>query len=54
MYKLKDLKDLVIVLNSTRGCKYPLGNKDLCLRVHYLEEEGILNYDELNQTWEIA
>ena len=47
----KEIKDLLIVLNSTKGFKYPIGNKVLMEKVKDLEEKGLIKYDTIYQVW---
>lgn len=49
----KQLKDILLALNSTdpMGFKYPIGNKELTIKVRELESQGVLWYDALNSKW---
>lgn len=48
-----NIKELIIILNSTDMFKYPIGNKELTLKVRQLESDGIIWYDALYKIWRI-
>jgi len=50
---MKELNNLLIVLNSTNGLgfKYPIGNKELTIKVRQLESDGIIKYCPIEQKW---
>ena len=49
----RDLQDLITVLNMTDNFtgKYPIGNKELTLKVRELESNGLIWYDTLYKIW---
>ena len=51
----RDLQDLITVLNMTDNFtgKYPIGNKELTLKVRELESDGLIWYDALYKMWRI-
>jgi hypothetical protein len=49
----KEIKDILIILNSSNIFKYPIGNKILHLKVISLESKGIIVFNKINQTWGI-
>lgn len=51
--KDKDLKSLLVALNSSNdlGFKYPIGNKELTIKVRELESEGKIKYDVHTRKW---
>lgn len=51
--KTKELNTILLVLNSTDSLmgKYPIGNKELTLKVRELESNGIIKYDALTNKW---
>lgn len=53
MKDLRELKELLIVLNSTDNFmgRYPIGNKELTLKVRELESSGVIKYDVHTKKW---
>ena len=52
MNNQKDIKNILMVLNSTQGLfKYPIGNKELMEKVKTLEALGRIKYDAINNRW---
>lgn len=51
--KDKELKSLLTSLNATNdmGFKYPIGNKELTIKVRELESDGVIIYDPIYQKW---
>lgn len=52
--KPKDIKDILIALNSTTGSmreKYPFGNKELTEKVKTLETQGLIAYNVFEGFW---
>ncbi len=51
--KQRDLQGLLIGLNActNMGFKYPIGNKELCIKVRQLESDGVIQYNALYQKW---
>lgn len=49
----KELQTILTALNSTNdmGFKYPIGNKELTLKVRQLESDGVIIYDPIYQKW---
>ena len=50
---MKDVKAILIALNSTNdmGFKYPIGNKELTIKVRELESNGIIIYNPVKMQW---
>lgn len=48
------VKDILIVLNSSNdfGFKYPIGNKELTLKVKEYEDKKLISYNSLTNKWE--
>lgn len=53
--KTKDIKDLLIVLNSSSNNmgKYPIGNKELTIKTRQLESDGKIWFDAVYSVWRI-
>lgn len=54
--KTKDIKALLIAVNSANnfvGEKYPIGNKELTLKLKTLEHERKIVFDVYNSKWEL-
>lgn len=51
----KELQNLITVLNMTDNFtgKYPIGNKELTLKVRKLESNGSIWYDAYYKIWRI-
>ena len=49
--KTKQITELLVVLNSTAMFKYPIGNKELTIKVRQLESDGIIWYDAVYSKW---
>lgn len=49
----KEIKTIIQVLNSTNdlGMKYPIGNKELTIKVRQLESDGLIRYQPHTGTW---
>lgn len=50
---MNKIKDILIILNSTNdlGFKYPIGNKELTIKVRELESEGKIRYLSHTNKW---
>lgn len=49
---MKELESVLIALNSTDSSfKYPIGNKELTLKVRNLEHDGKIIYDPYLGKW---
>lgn len=51
--KRQDVINLLQVLNSTNMFKYPIGNKELTIKVRELESKGIIVYSALYSKWSL-
>lgn len=51
--KQKEINNLLIVLNSSNdlGMKYPIGNRELYMKVKELETKGLIYYDDKFFRW---
>lgn len=49
----EEVKAILIALNSTNdmGFKYPIGNKELTIKVRELESNGIIIYNPVKMQW---
>lgn len=49
----KEVKNILTVLNSSNdlGFKYPIGNKELTLKVRELESTGVIYYKAVTGKW---
>ena len=47
------IKEILISLNSTNdlGFKYPIGNKELTIKVRELESNGLIRYEAHYSKW---
>ena len=53
---MKDVKELLVVLNShsnNLGFRYPIGNKELTIKVRELESNGKIYYCVHSSTWKL-
>ena len=53
LFERLDIDSILIALNSTNdlGFKYPIGNKELCIKVRQLESDGIIQYSPVFSKW---
>lgn len=49
----KEIKEILIVLNSSTMFKYPIGNKELTIKVRELESSGKIVYSASYQKWSL-
>ena len=53
--KTKDIKDLLIILNSNNNTmgRYPIGNKELTIKTRQLESDGKIWFDAVYKVWRL-
>ena len=52
----KEIKDLVVALNCSNdlGFKYPIGNKELTLKIKEFESIGYIEYNDKTNKWNVT